>query len=196
LGLLLAVAAALALVAATTSTAHVQRQRVQVVKGRGFRLLAWDARDRSKSLCVLLKGSGRESSSVCAQKLGSQTGLQFTSFQNRAATFAYVGGAARRNVAKVVALFADGRQLTMRTKPGKRYRGRRRGHVRFWAGRHAGSAALRTLTAKTARGSTVGTINVAPAPPPKPPQPCPPCGGPPRGQATGSVVCPLVICPE
>jgi hypothetical protein len=191
----LAVAAALALLAATTSTARVQRQHVQVVKGRGFRLLAWDARDRSKSLCVLLK-AGRPSSSICAQKLNSQTGLLFTSFQNKAATFAYVGGAARKNVAKVVALFADGKQLTMRTKPGKRYRGRRRGRVRFWAGRHAGSAPLRTLTAKTARGSTVGTVNVGPVPPPKPPQPCPPCGGPPRGQAAASVVCPLVICPE
>jgi hypothetical protein len=193
LGWLVAIAAVLALVAVATSSARVQRQHVVVVKGKGFRLLAWDATDRSKSLCVLAK-AGRHSSSVCAQKLNALTGLQFTSFQDNAQTFTVVGGAARKSVAKVVALFADGKQLTIRTKRGTRYKGRRHGRVKFWAGRHKGSAPLRTLSAKTARGATLQTITVTPAP--KPPQPCPPCGGPPRAQSGGRLVCPLALCPE
>jgi hypothetical protein len=193
---LVAIAAVLTLVAVATSSARVQKKHVVVVKGKGFSLLAWDATDKSKSLCVLAK-AGRPSSSVCAQKLNAQTGLQFTSFQDNAATFTVVGGAARKSVAKVVALFGDGTQLTIRTKSGQRYQGRRRGKVRFWAGQHTGPAPLRTLTAKTARGATVGTVTLSQPPQPKPPSPCPPCGGPPRAQAQagGRVVCPLVLCP-
>ena len=161
-----------------------------VVQGRGFKLLAWDASDRSKSLCVLAK-SGRHSASICAQKLNPQTGLEFTSLQDNARTFTLVGGAAQRKVAKVVATFADGKTLTMRTRSGKRYKGRRR--VRFWAGRHAGAAPLRTLAAKTARGATLRVTNVSPpAPPPGPPGPCGCGGGPPLAR----VMCPLAPCPE
>jgi hypothetical protein len=189
-----AIAAVLTLAVVATSTARVQKKHVVVVKGKGFSLLAWDATDRSKSLCTLAK-AGKSSSSVCAQKLNAQTGLQFTSFQDKATTFTVVGGAARKSVAKVVALFGDGSQLTIRTKTGQRYRGRRRGKVKFWAGKHNGPAPLRTLTAKTARGATVGTVTVSQPPQPKPPEPCPPCGGPPRAQTGGRIVCPLVLCP-
>ncbi len=170
----------------------MQTKHVVVVKGKGFRLLAWDARDRSKSLCILVK-SGKHSSSVCAQKLNAQTGLQFASLQDSKQTFSLVGGAAKKSVTKVVATFADGKQLTMRTKPGKRYKGRRHGHVKFWAGRHRGPAPLRTLAAKTASGATLQMVTVSPSPQPVPPQPCPPCSGPPRAQSGARIVCPL--CP-
>ena len=144
--LALVVAAALTLVLVATSLAKVQTKHVVVVKGKGFSELAWDARDRSKSLCFLAK-SGKHSSSVCAQKIGP-TGLSFSSLQNRARTFTLVGGVAVKKVKKVMVMFADGKQLTVATKAGNAYRGRRRGKVRFWAVKRAGPAPLRTVVAK------------------------------------------------
>jgi hypothetical protein len=144
--LALVAAAALTLVLVATSLAKVQTKHVVVVKGKGFSLLAWDARDRSKSLCFLAK-SGKHSSSVCAQKIGP-TGLNFTSLQDNARTFTLVGGVAVKKVKKVMVVFADGKQLTVRTKAGNAYRGRRRGKVRFWAIKRAGPAPLRTVVAK------------------------------------------------
>ena len=144
--LALVAGAALALVLAATSLAKVQTKHVVVVKGKGFSLLAGDARDRSKSLCFLAK-SGKHSSSVCAQKIGP-TGLNFTSLQDRARTFTLVGGVAVKKVKTVLVVFADGKQLTVATRAGNAYRGRRRGKVRFWAVKRAGPAPLRTVVAK------------------------------------------------
>jgi hypothetical protein len=183
-------AAVLALAAVAPTLARVQHKHVVVVRGKGFTLRAWDDPGRDKKLCVLLK-SGKPSSSVCAQKLNAQTGLLFASFQNKGQTFTAVGGAAMKKVTKVVATFGDGKQLTMKTRRGPRYKGRRHGKVRFWAGRHAGSAPLRTLVGKTASGATLQVTPVAPPPEPPPPSPCG-CHGPPVQR----IVCPLQPCPE
>lgn len=147
-GRLALVAAALVLALVATSLAKVQTKHVVVVKGKGFSELAWDDPGRDKKLCFLIK-SGRPSSSVCAQKI-PVTGISFTSLQNSKRTFTLVGGVALKKVKKVVVTFADGKQLTVPTRAGKAYRGRRRGKIRFWAIKHAGPAPLRTVTAKTA----------------------------------------------
>lgn len=147
--------AALALVAADVpSLARMQKKHVVVVRGIGFRLIAWDSADAGKSLCFRLR-AGRQSATQCEQVLKRKARLNFTSFQNAARTSTLLGGVARSRVVKVVATFKDGDVLTLRTKPGSRYKGRQRGHVRFWAGRHAGTSKLKTLVAKNARGATV-----------------------------------------
>ena len=169
---------ALALVASAPSLARTQKRHVTVVRGDGFRLVAWD---HGKSLCVRVRSAGK-SSATCT----SSPGLAYTSLRGTSGTV--LGGPVRRDAASVVATFSDGRQLTTKTKRGGRYRGRR--HVRFWAGRHAGSATLRTLAAKSARGATLQVMVVSPQPPP-PPGPCG-CGGPPIAR----VMCPLTPCPE
>jgi hypothetical protein len=142
----LVLAAVLALAVVASSLARVQTHHVVVVRGKGFSLLAWDARGRDKSLCFLAK-SGKHSSSVCAQKIGP-TGLSFTSFQDTKRTFTVVGGVAVKKVKKVSVVFADGKKITVRTKSGKAYRGRRHGKVRFWAVRRAGPAPFRTVLAQ------------------------------------------------
>jgi ribosomal protein L23 len=146
LGWLVAVAAALALTAVAPSIARVQKRHVVVVKGRGFKLLAWDAAGRDKSLCVLLK-AGKPNSSECAQKLNPQ-GFQVISFQDSKRTFAMVGGATKKSIKKVVVSFFDGKQVTVKTKTARAYRGRRKGKVRFFAIKHRGSAPFRAVVAK------------------------------------------------
>jgi hypothetical protein len=144
--LALVAAATLALVLAGTSLAKIQTRHVVVVKGKGFSELAWDARGRDKQLCFLIK-SGKPNASVCAQKLGP-TGVSFTSLQDNKHTFTLVGGVTTNKVKKVLVRFADGKQLTVATKAGKAYQGRRRGKVRFWAVKRAGPAPLRTVSPK------------------------------------------------
>ena len=146
--LALVAAAALVLVLAASSVARVQTRHVVVVKGKGFSELAWDDRGRDKKLCFLVK-SGKHSSSVCGQKIPA-IGISFTSLQDSKRTFTLVGGVTTKKVKKVVVSFADGKQVTVATKAGKAYRGRKRGKVRFWAIKHAGPAPLRTVIPKTA----------------------------------------------
>jgi hypothetical protein len=136
-----------ALVSVVPSLARVQTRHVVVVKGKGFKLLAWDGTSPKGSLCIQAQ-AGRPSSSVCAQKLNAATGLQFTSFQNSKRTYTVVGGAAKKNIKKVVVTFFDNKQVTVATKKGQAYRGRRHGKVRFFAVKHKGSAPLRTVVAK------------------------------------------------
>ncbi len=179
-GRLICLALALVLVAVAPSLARTQKRHVTVVRGHGFSLTAWD---HGKSLCLRLKSAGKSSA-----KCTSSPGLAYTSL--RGTTETVLGGPVRRGAATVVATFSDGRELTMKTKRGSRYKGRR--HVRFWAGRHAGSAVLRSLAAKSARGATLQVMDVSPQPPPpNPPGPCG-CGGPPLAR----VMCPLTPCPE
>ena len=146
--MLLVVAGAVALALVASSLARVQTRHVVVVKGRGFSELAWDALGRDKKLCFLVK-SGKPSSSVCGQRIPA-SGISFTSLQNSKRTFTLVGGVALKKVKKVLVTFADGKQLTVPTKAGNAYRGRKRGKVRFWAIKHAGPAPLRTVIPKTA----------------------------------------------
>jgi hypothetical protein len=144
--LALVAAATLALVLAATSLAKIQTKHVVVVKGKGFSELAWDDRGRDHKLCFLIK-SGKPNASVCAQKIGP-TGVSFTSLQNSKRTFTLVGGVSTKTVKKVLVSFADGKTLTVPTKAGNAYQGRRRGKVRFWAVKRAGPAPLRTVAPK------------------------------------------------
>jgi hypothetical protein len=143
------VAAALtvALVSVVPSLAKVQKKHVVVVKGKGFKLLAWDGTSPKGSLCILAQ-AGKPSSSVCGQTLNAQTGLMFTSFQNSKRTFTMVGGASKKSIKKVVVTFADGKQVTVKTAKGQAYQGKRKGKVRFFALKHKGPAPLRTVVAK------------------------------------------------
>ena len=173
-------ALALVLVASAPSLARTQRRHVTVVRGHGFSLTAWD---HGRSLCVRLKSAGKRSA-TCT----SSPGLAYASIRGTTATV--LGGPVRRDAASVVATFADGKQLTMKTKSGSRYKGRH--HVRFWGGRRAGLTTVKTLAAKNSRGATLQVMDVAPQPPPPgPPGPCG-CGGPPIAR----VMCPLTPCPE
>ena len=166
-----------ALAAVAPALARTQKRHVTVVRGHGFSLSAWD---RGKRLCFRLR-SGSANLAAC----DAPGSLDFVAFQHDGATF--VGGVVRRDAAKVVATVTDGKQLTMRTKRGSRYRGR--AHMRFWAGRHAGSTGVKTLAAKSSSGATLEVKDVSPPAPP-PPNPCG-CGPP-----FVRVVCPLAPCPE
>lgn len=181
---MIVVAGVLALAA---GVAAARIHKVVVVRGSGFQLTAWTAKQQ---LCFRLKAT-KGSSQQCAEKLVSLPGrVNFTEFLNANKTAAYVGGAARKQVVTVVASFADGTKLKMKTVRSRRYRGRFQRVVRFWAGKHAGSSPLRSIVGKNSRGSTVEQVEV-PAPPsaaPPPPPPRPPCGcGPPRAAA----ICPV-----
>jgi len=169
------------------SVARVQKRHVQVVKGSGFRLLAWDATDADKSLCFRLQ-AGTQKATQCEKVVQRKARLNFVSFRNARGSAVFVGGVARRGVVRVVATFTNGQKLTLRTVSGKRYRGRQRGHVKFWAGRHAGASKVKSLVAKNSSGAQVDAMDLSP---PQPPDPCG-CPGPPRAQ----IVCPLRPCPE
>jgi hypothetical protein len=147
LGLLVAAALVVALVSVVPSLARVQTRHVVVVKGKGFKLLAWDGTSPKGSLCVLAQ-AGKPSSSVCAQKLNAQTGLMFTSFSDRKQTYTVVGGAAKKSIKKVQASFSDGTKVIVKTKTGQAYRGKRKGKVRFFALKHKGPAQVRLVFAK------------------------------------------------
>jgi hypothetical protein len=136
-------AAILVLAITASSLARVQTRHVVVVKGRGFSELAWDARDRDKSLCFLIK-SGKHSSSVCAQKI-PPNGVSTTSFQDNKRTFTVVGGVTTKKIKKVRVVFFDGKQLTVKTKAGRAYKGRRRGKIRFWAVKRVSPSPLRAV---------------------------------------------------
>jgi hypothetical protein len=174
---------------AATAAARLQTHHVVVVTGKGFRLSAWDKRDADKSLCFKLQ-AGRQSSTQCETLLQRKARVNFASFRAAGNRSTLLGGVARSNVTKVVAKFANGSTLTMRTRAGTRYRGRLRGRVRFWAGRHNGTSALKSLTAKSASG-TQGSPVVVPPPGPTPPPPCG-CQGPPFAR----IACPVAPCPE
>jgi hypothetical protein len=181
---LIVVAGVLALAA---GVAAARIHKVVVVRGSTFQLTAWS---QHEEICFRLK-SGKSSAQQCAEKLVLLRGrVNFVEFLNAKRTAAYVGGAARKRVVRVVATFADGSKLTMKTVRSRRYRGRFRRQVKFWAGRHAGSSQLRSIVGKNSRGSTVEQVEV-PAPPsaaPPPPPPRPPCGcGPPRAAS----ICPV-----
>lgn len=187
-------AGALALLVAVPSTARVQKRHVQVVKGSGFRLLAWDATDADKSLCFRLQ-AGTQRSTQCEAVLRRKARLNFASFANAHGTAVFIGGVARRSVVRVVATFTNGQKMTLSTVSGKRYRGRQRGHVKFWAGRHAGGSKLKSLVAKNSRGAQVESVDVSPPQPaPVPPEPPGPCGC--HGPPIDRIVCPLAPCPE
>jgi hypothetical protein len=192
--LFLAASALVLVVSLAPAIARMQKKHVVVVRGSGFRLIAWDSSDADHSLCFRLR-AGTQSATQCEQVLKRKARLNFASFQTASHSFTLLGGVARSGVAKVVATFKDGRVITLRTKSGSRYRGRQRGHVRFWAGRRAGASRLTKLVAKNARGATVEAMNVSPPQPvppsPEPPKPCG-CHGPP----TARIVCPLTPCPE
>jgi hypothetical protein len=136
-------AAVVALAVAGSSAARVQTRHVVVVKGRGFSELAWDARNKDKSLCYLIK-SGKHSSSVCAQKI-PPNGVSTTSFQDNKRTFTVVGGVTVKKIKKVRVVFFDGKQITVKTKAGSAYRGRRHGKVRFWAIKRVSPSPLRAV---------------------------------------------------
>lgn len=181
------IACAVALVVAGSALARTQRHHVTVVKSGAVRLVAWDSRNALKGVCFRLK-DGKKHNAACHR--GSA--LAFTSFQLNGATV--LGGLARRGEATITATFADAQTAVFHTVRGKRYHGRKRGKVRFWAGSKPDVTALVSLTAKDSRGNTVETVTVTPGPKPVPPPPCRPCG-PPRGAHT-QIVCPLVPCPE
>jgi hypothetical protein len=136
-------AAILVLAVTGSSLARVQTRHVVVVKGRGFGELAWDGRGPDKSLCFQVK-SGKHSSSVCGQKI-PPNGVSSTSLQDNKHTFTLVGGVTTTKIKKVRVVFFDGKQLTVKTKVGSAYRGRRHGKVRFWAVKRAGSSPLRAV---------------------------------------------------
>jgi hypothetical protein len=176
--------AALFAVALTVGVSTAATKKVVVVRGKGFTLTAWSAHNE---LCFKLK-AGKPSSSQCAEKLVTLPGrVNFTEFAYKPRNASYVGGASTKKIVKVVASFADGKTLTMKTKRVRAYRGKFRKTVRFWAGKRTGTAPLRSIVGKSARGATVEQETL-PAPAPLPsPQP-PPCGcGPPRA----AIVCPL-----
>jgi hypothetical protein len=147
LALLVVAAVAIALVCVVPSLARTQTRHVVVVQGKGFSLLAWDGTSPKGSLCILAK-AGKPSSSVCGQKLNSQTGIMFTSFSNKKQTHTIVGGATKKSIKKVQASFSDGTKVIVKTKKGQAYRGRRRGKVRFFALKHKGAGQLRLVFAK------------------------------------------------
>jgi hypothetical protein len=181
-----------ALALAASALARVQHHQVTVVKSGGVRLLAWDSAKASRGLCFRLR-NGTKKGAACHRKMG----LAYKSFQLNGATV--LGGLARRGETTVTATFSDGQTLVLNTVRGKRYRGRDRGRARFWAGSKPDVTKLVTLVAKNKSGAAVETVSVSspPAPvPPNPPPPCPPCKGPPRANAHGAIVCPLVICPD
>jgi hypothetical protein len=182
-GRLLSALVALALLAfAGSAAARLQTHHVTVVSGKGFRLSAWDKRDRGKSICFKIQ-SGKQSSHRCETAAQRRAPARFASFRNsRDQTL--LGGVAHKDVTEVVATFADGKTLTMKTKAGTRYKGRLRGKVRFWAGRYSGTAALKSVETMNGNGSPT------PLPQP-PPDPCG-CHGPPFSR----IVCPLAPCPE
>jgi hypothetical protein len=176
---------------ATPTIARVQKRHVQVVQGNGFRLIAWDATDADKSLCFRLQ-AGTQRYTQCEAVIQRKARLNFASFANARGTAVFIGGLARRSVVKVVATFTNGQKMTLRTVPGRRYRGRQRGHVKFWAGRHAGAAKLKSLVGKNSRGAQVDSVDALPPPPePMPPNPCG-C----HGRPLQRIVCPLTPCPE
>jgi hypothetical protein len=179
------VALAGVLVIAVTAAASVAAVRkVVVVRGKGFTLTAWSAHNE---LCFKLK-AGKPSSSQCAEKLVTARGrVNFTEFAYKPRNTSYVGGASTKRIVTVVASFADGKTLTMKTKHVRAYRGKFKKTVRFWAGKRTGTAALRSIVGKDARGATVEQ-EILPAPAPLPPPQPPPCGcGPPRA----AIACPL-----
>jgi hypothetical protein len=167
---------------AGTAAARLQTHHVSVVTGKGFRLTAWDKRGADKTLCFKLQ-SGKQSSTQCETVVQRKARVNFASFRDTHHR-TLLGGVARKNVTKVVATFANGRKLTMRTVKGTRYKGRLRGKVRFWAGRYNGTSPLKSLVAKSASGSQGNPVEVPP------PDPCG-CHGPP----TAKIVCPLTPCP-
>jgi len=175
---------ALALLAlAATAAARLQTHRVRVVSGKGFSLAVWDKRDAGKSICFELR-SGKRSSSRCETARQRKALVRYASFRN-SRQHTLLGGVAQKGVAEVVATFADGKVLTMKTRAGTRYRGRLRGKVRFWAGRYGGTAALKSVETMDGSGSPT------PLPPPPPPNPCG-CHGPPLAR----IACPVRPCPE
>jgi hypothetical protein len=169
-------------VGAAVSVAAVRK--VVVVRGKGFTLTAWSQKGE---LCFKLK-AGKPTSSQCAEKLVTTPGrVNFTEFAYQPRNTSYVGGASTKRIVTVVASFADGKTLTMKTKHVRAYRGKFRKTVRFWAGKRTGTAALRSIVGKDVRGATVEQ-ETFPAPAPLPPPQPPPCGcGPPRA----AIVCPL-----
>jgi hypothetical protein len=177
--------AAVVLALAGTAAARLQTRHVSVVTGKGFRLTAWDKRGADKSICFKLQ-SGKQSGTQCETVVQRKARVNFASFRDTHRR-TLLGGVARKNVTKVVATFANGKTLTMKTVKGTSYKGRLRGKVRFWAGRYNGTSPLKSLVAKTASGSQGSPVS---PPPPVPPQ-CPPCHGPP----TAKIVCPLTPCP-
>jgi hypothetical protein len=186
--MLIVVASVLA-VALTAGASAAGTRHVVVVRGKGFTLTAWG--DKTKKLCFLLK-AGKSSSSQCAEKLVQLPGrVNFTEFLNAKKTASYIGGAAPKRVVTVVASFADGKTVTMKTKHSRTYRGPFRTKVKFWAGKHAGPAVLRSVVGKDSKGATVEEVVIPPQSPP-PPLPPPPCCGPPRAAL---VACPLVYRP-
>jgi hypothetical protein len=184
-----------ALVLAGAALGRAQRHQVTVVQAGAVRLVAWDSPNTLKGVCFRLR-DGTEKNARCDRSGKHALRLTYTSFLNHDGNATAVGGVARRGEATVTATFADNQTAVFRTVRGKRYKGRKRGKVRFWAGSEPDVTALVSLTAKDSHGTTVETITVTPGPKPSPPPPCPPCHGPPRGAAQGQIVCPLAVCPE
>ena len=164
-----------------------------MVKAGTVRLVAWDSSNVQKGVCFRLR-DGSQKNATCDRSGKHAVRLHYTSFLNQGGNATVLGGVARRGEATVTATFADAQTAVFRTVRGKRYQGRKRGRVRFWAGSKPDVTALVSLTAKDAKGNTVETITVTPGPKPVPPPPCRPCG-PPRG-AHMQIVCPLAPCPE
>lgn len=181
---MLVAVAALFGVALTVGVSAAAVKKVVVVRGKGFTLTAWSPKGE---LCFRLK-AGKPSSSQCAEKLVTSPGrVNFTEFAYKPRNTSYVGGASIKRIVTVVAGFTDGKTLTMKTKRVRAYHGKFRKTVRFWAGKRRGTAKLRSIVGKDARGATVEQETL-PAPAPLPPPQPPPCGcGPPRA----AIVCPL-----
>jgi hypothetical protein len=182
--LALVVLAGVLVIGAGAAVSVAAVRKVVVVRGKGFTLTAWTAH---KQLCFKLK-AGKPSSSQCAEKLVTLPGrVNFTEFAYKPRNASYVGGASTKRIVTVVASFADGKTLTMKTKHVRAYRGKFKDTVKFWAGKRTGIAALRSIVGKDSRGATVEQ-EIFPTPAPLPPPPPPPCGcGPPRA----TIVCPL-----
>jgi hypothetical protein len=176
-----AAAALAAVVAAAAQAGSVTRHPVVVVSKKSYRLLAWD---NGRKICTQIVAVGR-SSSAC----GSPRALSFEQLPYAVGSETFVGGVTTSRARTVDVVFANGATLHLKARTGRRYQGRRAGHVRFFAGREKSVSTVASITAKNGRGRRVQSVQIAPpAPPQLPPQQC---GCPPPNTARA---CPLV-CP-
>jgi hypothetical protein len=173
-------AAAVAPAAQSSTATH---KPVVVVAKRGVRLLAWD---HGGKICTELAAAAGRRASSC----GSARALGYEQLPYALASETFVGGVTSSKARTVEVVFASGAKLDLRTQSGRRYRGRRHGRVRFFAGREGTVTTVSSIVAKDANGNTVQSTPVAPPSPQPIPNPNP-CTCPPTPIARA---CPLIAC--